>query len=105
MKFNFDVIVIGAGHAGCEAASAAANLGSQTLLITMDMHSIAQMSCNPAVGGIAKGQIVREIDAMGGQMGIVTDLTAIQYRMLNKSKGPAMWSPRSQSDRQRFSEK
>lgn len=105
MKFYFDVIVIGAGHAGCEAASAAANLGSQTLLITMDMHSIAQMSCNPAVGGIAKGQIVREIDAMGGQMGIVTDLTAIQYRMLNKSKGPAMWSPRSQSDRQRFSEK
>ena len=105
MKFNFDVIVIGAGHAGCEAASAAANRGSQTLLITMDMHSIAQMSCNPAVGGIAKGQIVREIDAMGGQMGIVTDLTAIQYRMLNKSKGPAMWSPRSQSDRQRFSEK
>ncbi|MCQ2188472.1 MAG: tRNA uridine-5-carboxymethylaminomethyl(34) synthesis enzyme MnmG [Paludibacteraceae bacterium] len=105
MKFDFDVIVIGAGHAGCEAASAAANLGSQTLLITMDMHSIAQMSCNPAVGGIAKGQIVREIDAMGGQMGIVTDLTAIQYRMLNKSKGPAMWSPRSQSDRQRFSEK
>lgn len=105
MKFNFDVIVIGAGHAGCEAASAAANIGSQTLLITMDMHSIAQMSCNPAVGGIAKGQIVREIDAMGGQMGIVTDLTAIQYRMLNKSKGPAMWSPRSQSDRQRFSEK
>jgi len=105
MKFNFDVIVIGAGHAGCEAASAAANLGSQTLLITMDMRSIAQMSCNPAVGGIAKGQIVREIDAMGGQMGIVTDLTAIQYRMLNKSKGPAMWSPRSQSDRQRFSEK
>ena len=105
MKFNFDVIVIGAGHAGCEAASAAANLGSQTLLITMDMHSIAQMSCNPAVGGIAKGQIVREIDAMGGQMGIVTDLTAIQYRLLNNSKGPAMWSPRSQSDRQRFSEK
>ena len=105
MKFNIDVIVIGAGHAGSEAASAAANLGSQTLLITMDMHSIAQMSCNPAVGGIAKGQIVREIDAMGGQMGIVTDLTAIQYRMLNKSKGPAMWSPRSQSDRQRFSEK
>ncbi|MBO7443077.1 MAG: tRNA uridine-5-carboxymethylaminomethyl(34) synthesis enzyme MnmG [Paludibacteraceae bacterium] len=105
MNSRFDVIVIGAGHAGCEAASAAANLGSQTLLITMDMHSIAQMSCNPAVGGIAKGQIVREIDAMGGQMGIVTDLTAIQYRMLNKSKGPAMWSPRSQSDRQRFSEK
>ena len=104
-RIKTDICVVGAGHAGCEAASAAANLGSQTLLITMDMHSIAQMSCNPAVGGIAKGQIVREIDAMGGQMGIVTDLTAIQYRMLNKSKGPAMWSPRSQSDRQRFSEK
>ena len=97
MKFNFDVIVIGAGHAGCEAASAAANLGSQTLLITMDMHSIAQMSCNPAVGGIAKGQIVREIDAMGGQMGIVTDLTAIQYRMLNRGKGPAVHSLRAQA--------
>ncbi|MEA4840629.1 MAG: tRNA uridine-5-carboxymethylaminomethyl(34) synthesis enzyme MnmG [Bacteroidales bacterium] len=102
MKFNFDVIVIGAGHAGCEAAAAAANLGSQTLLITMDMNKIAQMSCNPAIGGIAKGQIVREIDALGGQTGIVTDKTAIQFRMLNRSKGPAMWSPRSQSDRQKF---
>ena len=102
MKFNFDVIVIGAGHAGCEAAAAAANLGSQTLLITMDMNKIAQMSCNPAIGGIAKGQIVREIDALGGQTGIVTDTTAIQFRMLNRSKGPAMWSPRSQSDRQKF---
>lgn len=105
MEFVYEVIVIGAGHAGCEAAAAAANLGSKTLLITMDMHKIAQMSCNPAVGGIAKGQIVREIDALGGQMGIVTDLTAIQYRLLNQSKGPAMWSPRSQADRQKFSEK
>jgi len=104
MKFKYDVIVVGAGHAGCEAAAAAANLGSQTLLITMDMNKIAQMSCNPAVGGIAKGQIVREIDALGGYMGVVTDQTAIQFRMLNKSKGPAMWSPRSQSDRMRFSE-
>lgn len=104
MKFKYDVIVVGAGHAGCEAAAAAANLGSQTLLITMDMNKIAQMSCNPAVGGIAKGQIVREIDALGGYMGIVTDQTTIQFRMLNKSKGPAMWSPRSQSDRMRFSE-
>ena len=102
MRFDYDVIVAGAGHAGCEAAAAAANLGSRTLLITMDMNKIAQMSCNPAVGGIAKGQIVREIDALGGQMGIVTDLTAIQFRMLNRSKGPAMWSPRSQSDRQKF---
>lgn len=102
MKFKYDVIVIGAGHAGCEAAAAAANMGSQTLLITMDMNKIAQMSCNPAIGGIAKGQIVREIDALGGQTGIVTDQTAIQFRMLNKSKGPAMWSPRSQSDRQKF---
>ena len=102
MKFSYDVIVIGAGHAGCEAAAAAANLGSQTLLITMDMNKIAQMSCNPAIGGIAKGQIVREIDALGGQTGIVTDKTAIQFRMLNRSKGPAMWSPRSQSDRQKF---
>lgn len=102
MNFNYDVIVVGAGHAGCEAATAAANLGSKTLLITMDMNKIAQMSCNPAVGGIAKGQIVREIDALGGQMGIVTDQTAIQFRMLNKSKGPAMWSPRAQSDRAQF---
>ena len=104
MDFVYDVIVVGAGHAGCEAACAAANLGSKTLLITHDMNKIAQMSCNPAVGGIAKGQIVREIDALGGQMGIVTDKTAIQFRMLNRSKGPAMWSPRSQSDRARFIE-
>jgi len=104
MDFKYDVIVIGAGHAGCEAAAAAANLGSKTVLITMDMNKIAQMSCNPAVGGIAKGQIVREIDALGGQMGIITDKTAIQFRMLNRSKGPAMWSPRAQSDRMRFSE-
>lgn len=89
MDFNYDVIVVGAGHAGCEAACASANLGSKTLLITMDMNKIAQMSCNPAVGGIAKGQIVREIDALGGFMGIVTDETAIQFRMLNRSKGPA----------------
>lgn len=102
MTFNYDVIVVGAGHAGCEAAAAAANLGSKTLLITIDMNKIAQMSCNPAVGGIAKGQIVREIDALGGYMGIVTDQTAIQFRMLNRSKGPAMWSPRAQSDRARF---
>lgn len=104
MTFNYDVIVAGAGHAGCEAAAAAANMGSRTLLITMDMNKIAQMSCNPAVGGIAKGQIVREIDALGGQMGVVTDKTAIQFRMLNRSKGPAMWSPRAQSDRARFIE-
>lgn len=102
MDFNYDIIVVGAGHAGCEAATAAANLGSKTLLITMDMNKIAQMSCNPAVGGIAKGQIVREIDALGGQMGIVSDKTAIQFRMLNRSKGPAMWSPRVQSDRAKF---
>ncbi len=102
MDFKYDVIVVGAGHAGCEAATASANMGSKTLLITMDMNKIAQMSCNPAVGGIAKGQIVREIDALGGQMGIVTDTTAIQFRMLNRSKGPAMWSPRAQSDRQQF---
>lgn len=105
MNFNYDVIVIGAGHAGCEAAAASAKLGSKTLLITMDMHKIAQMSCNPAIGGIAKGQIVREIDALGGMSGIITDLTAIQYKMLNRSKGPAMWSPRSQADRQKYSEK
>ena len=104
MEFKYDIIVVGAGHAGCEAASAAARMGSKTLLITMDMNKIGQMSCNPAVGGIAKGQIVREIDAMGGQMGIVTDRSAIQFRLLNRSKGPAMWSPRSQSDRKCFIE-
>lgn len=103
MYKEYDIIVVGGGHAGCEAAAAAANLGSQTLLITMDMEKFAQMSCNPAVGGIAKGQIVREIDALGGQMAIVTDRTSIQFRMLNKSKGPAMWSPRAQSDRMKFS--
>ena len=102
MEFNYDIVVIGAGHAGCEAATAAANLGSKTCLITMDMNKIAQMSCNPAVGGIAKGQIVREIDAMGGFMGIVTDKTAIQFRILNRSKGPAMWSPRAQCDRGKY---
>ncbi|NLI72142.1 MAG: tRNA uridine-5-carboxymethylaminomethyl(34) synthesis enzyme MnmG [Bacteroidales bacterium] len=104
MDFKYDIIVIGAGHAGCEAAVTSANLGSKTLLITMDMNKIAQMSCNPAIGGIAKGQIVREIDAMGGQMGIVADKTTIQFRMLNRSKGPAMWSPRSQNDRRKFIE-
>ncbi|MCW3785179.1 tRNA uridine-5-carboxymethylaminomethyl(34) synthesis enzyme MnmG [Plebeiibacterium sediminum] len=103
MDFNYDVIVVGAGHAGCEAAAAAANLGSKTLLVTMDMNKIAQMSCNPAIGGIAKGQIVREIDALGGFCGIVTDKSSIQFRLLNRSKGPAMWSPRSQCDRMVFS--
>ena len=102
MKFNYDVIVIGGGHAGCEAATAAANLGSKTCLVTMDMNKIAQMSCNPAVGGIAKGQIVREVDALGGYMGIVTDKTSLQFRMLNRSKGPAMWSPRAQCDRAKY---
>lgn len=101
---EYDVIVVGAGHAGCEAAAAAANLGSKTLLVTMNMQTIAQMSCNPAMGGVAKGQIVREVDALGGYSGIVTDKTAIQFRMLNRSKGPAMWSPRAQSDRWRFAE-
>jgi len=102
MTLKYDVLVIGGGHAGCEAATAAANMGARTCLITMDMNKIAQMSCNPAVGGIAKGQIVREIDALGGQMGLVTDATAIQFRMLNRSKGPAMWSPRAQCDRGKF---
>src|SRR5437667_11065900 len=100
---EYDIIVVGAGHAGCEAAAAAANLGSKVLLITMNMQTIAQMSCNPAMGGIAKGQIVREIDALGGYSGIVSDLSMIQFRMLNRSKGPAMWSPRSQNDRTLFS--
>lgn len=102
MDFHYDVIVIGGGHAGCEAATAAANMGAKTCLVTMDMNKIAQMSCNPAVGGIAKGQIVREIDALGGQMALVTDATAIQFRMLNRSKGPAVWSPRAQCDRGKF---
>ena len=102
MNFKYDVIVIGGGHAGCEAATAAANMGAKTCLITMDMNKIAQMSCNPAIGGIAKGQIVREVDALGGQMAKVTDATAIQFRMLNRSKGPAVWSPRAQCDRGKF---
>ncbi len=104
MFFKYDVIVVGGGHSGCEAAAAAANLGSKTLLITMDMTKYAQMSCNPAMGGIAKGQILREIDALGGYSGIISDKTTIQFRMLNLSKGPAMWSPRSQNDRMRFTE-
>src|ERR1044072_3823690 len=99
---EYDVIVVGAGHAGCEAAAAAANMGSKVLLVTMNMQTIAQMSCNPAMGGIAKGQIVREIDALGGYSGIVTDRSMIQFRMLNRSKGPAMWSPRAQNDRMLF---
>src|ERR1041384_4675116 len=102
---KYDIIVVGAGHAGCEAAAAAANLGSSVLLITMNMATIAQMSCNPAMGGVAKGQIVREIDAMGGYSGIVTDKSMIQFRMLNLSKGPAMWSPRTQNDRMLFAAK
>jgi tRNA uridine 5-carboxymethylaminomethyl modification enzyme len=104
MEFNYDVIVVGAGHAGCEAAYAAGKMGTKVLLITLDMNKIAQMSCNPAVGGVAKGQIVREIDALGGMMGLITDKTMLQFRMLNKSKGPAMWSPRAQSDRFKFSQ-
>src|ERR1700710_657882 len=102
---QYDVIVVGAGHAGCEAAASAANLGSKVLLITMNMQTIAQMSCNPAMGGIAKGQIVREIDSIGGYSGIVSDASMIQFRMLNRSKGPAMWSPRSQNDRMLFAQK
>src|SRR5687768_2061939 len=102
---EYDIIVVGAGHAGCEAAASAANMGSKVLLITMNMQTIAQMSCNPAMGGIAKGQIVREIDALGGYSGIVTDESMIQFRMLNRSKGPAMWSPRAQSDRMVFATK
>ena len=102
MTNEYDIIVVGAGHAGCEAAAAAANMGSKVLLVTMNMQTIAQMSCNPAMGGIAKGQIVREIDAMGGYSGIISDKSAIQFRMLNRSKGPAMWSPRTQNDRMMF---
>ena len=103
MKKEYDIIIIGGGHAGCEAAMAASSLGSSVLLISMDMNKFGQMSCNPAVGGIAKGQIVREIDALGGYMGIITDASTVQFRMLNKSKGPAMWSPRAQCDKNRFS--
>ncbi|MBQ8580916.1 MAG: FAD-dependent oxidoreductase, partial [Alistipes sp.] len=103
MMLHYDIIVIGGGHAGCEAAAAAARLGSRTLLLTMDMAKFASMSCNPAVGGVAKGQIVREIDALGGKMGIITDRTSIQFRMLNRSKGAAMWSPRAQCDKEAFS--
>src|SRR5829696_7095017 len=102
---EYDIIVVGAGHAGCEAAAAAANMGSKVLLITMNLQTIAQMSCNPAMGGIAKGQIVREIDALGGYSGIVSDESMIQFRMLNQSKGPAMWSPRSQNDRMLFAQR
>src|SRR5438309_9218614 len=102
---EYDIIVVGAGHAGCEAAAAAANMGSRVLLVTMNLQTIAQMSCNPAMGGIAKGQIIREIDALGGYSGIVSDESMIQFRMLNRSKGPAMWSPRSQNDRMLFSHK
>src|SRR3989339_1992175 len=105
MREKYDIIVIGAGHAGCEAAYSAAKMGSQVLLLTMDMGKIAQMSCNPAIGGIAKGQIVREIDALGGSTGIITDSSTIQFRMLNLSKGPAMWSPRAQNDRMLFAAK
>src|SRR3982751_1274351 len=101
---EYDVIVVGAGHAGCEAAAAAAKMGSKVLLATMNMNTIAQMSCNPAMGGVAKGQIVREIDALGGMSGIISDKSMIQFRMLNMSKGPAMWSPRTQNDRMRFAE-
>src|SRR5690606_22310262 len=101
---EYDVIVVGGGHAGCEAAAAAAKMGSKTLLVTMNLQTIAQMSCNPAMGGVAKGQILREVDALGGMSGIITDKTMIQFRMLNRSKGPAMWSPRAQSDRMRFAE-
>ena len=104
-KKEYDVIVVGAGHAGSEAAAASANMGSSTLLITMNLQNIAQMSCNPAMGGIAKGQIIKEIDALGGYSGVVTDYSAIQFKMLNRSKGPAMWSPRAQSDRMMFSQK
>ena len=104
MTGSYDIIVVGAGHAGCEAAVAAARLGSKVLLITQDMNKMAQMSCNPAIGGIAKGQIVREIDALGGMTGIVTDMSTIQFRMLNRSKGPAMWSPRAQCDKILFSQ-
>lgn len=103
MTYSYDVIVVGGGHAGCEAAAAAANLGSSVLLINADLTSFARMSCNPAIGGIAKGQIVREIDALGGMMGLVTDASTLQFRMLNRSKGPAMWSPRAQCDKQFFS--
>jgi tRNA uridine 5-carboxymethylaminomethyl modification enzyme len=103
MNFRYDIIVVGGGHAGCEAARIAAVMGARTLLVTMDMTKLAQMSCNPAMGGIAKGQIIREIDALGGMSGIITDRTMIQFRMLNRSKGPAMWSPRAQCDRMLFS--